>query len=76
MKRIKIYDEFSLSDQDLEKVVGGLNVMPLDYNYCIACAPDCAICTSCTMACSFCVTCSSKCEYCSGFCNAVSMPYY
>lgn len=76
MKRIKIYDKFDLSENDLEEVIGGLDVKPIDYNYCITCAKDCTMCSGCTIACSGCVTCTSKCESCTGYCNAVSMPPY
>lgn len=62
MKRIQIHDEFNLSDQDLEKVVGGLDIMPLDYNICMYCN-TCINCNTCT-GCETCTMCQSQCTVC------------
>lgn len=62
MKRIQIHDKFNLSEQDLEKVVGGLDVMPMDYNYCLLCT-TCINCDTC-VSCSQCIGCASNCAVC------------
>jgi len=64
MKRIQIHDEFNLSDEDLEKVIGGLDIMPLDYNSCFACA-TCITCDNC-VTCDACVACTKQCSLCVG----------
>lgn len=65
MKRIQIHDEFNLSDQDLEKVVGGLDIMPLDYNYCKGACATCIVCDVC-VACQACTGCEAYCMICIG----------
>lgn len=62
MKRIQIHDEFNLSEQDLENVIGGYNVTPIDYNYCIFCT-QCINCSSC-INCESCVGCQANCAVC------------
>lgn len=63
MKRIQIHDEFDLSDQDLEKVVGGLDIMPLDYNTCYAICATCISCETC-VGCESCTGCQTFCTIC------------
>lgn len=65
MKRIQIHDEFNLSDQDLEKVVGGLDIMPLDYNICIGACATCILCDVC-VGCQNCAGCVAQCMVCIG----------
>lgn len=53
MKRLKVLTKFNLSEDELEKIVGGVDMSTMDYGGCSVCML-CDVCTICTFDCTLC----------------------
>lgn len=63
MKRLNIEKEFDLTEDELEQIVGGVDIMPASYGgACTLCTTSCAV--SCTNGCT--ASCTSGCTVCTG----------
>lgn len=70
MERLKVLTKFNLSEDELEQIVGGVDMATADYSCgiicaeCIGCSGSCIGCEQDCTACTKCVSCESDCTLC------------